>query len=77
VPDYVEGRSPPEADNKKNDPRSDFILLVYPCVSQKGSLANLLKTAIIVSSSLLYDLGLYHIMWLKLKHFLNVIDDAG
>jgi len=30
VPDYVVGRSPPEADNKKNDPRSDFILPVYP-----------------------------------------------
>jgi hypothetical protein len=32
VPDYVVGRSPPEADNKKNDPRSDFILPVYPCL---------------------------------------------
>jgi len=27
----VVGRSPPEADNKKNDPRLDFILPVYPC----------------------------------------------
>ena len=31
MPDYMVGRSPPEADDKKNDPRSDFILLVHPC----------------------------------------------